>query len=77
MKKLEEIQATNMKMNNLEIHQKQLNRASYGGENIIFMCFFLKKDSDVHFHTMKTIAAATVISRIVVFIVILRRVYSE
>ena len=65
-----------MKMNNLEIHRNQMDRASYGGENILCMCF-RKKDSDVHFHTMKTIAAATVISRIVVFIVILRRVYSE
>ena len=31
-------------------------------------------DSDVYFHTVKTIAAVTVISRIVVFIVVLGRV---
>ena len=31
-------------------------------------------DSDVYFHTVKTMAAATVISRVIVLIVVLRRV---
>ena len=42
------------------------------GEKTYFLSCFEKKDSDVHFHTRKTIAAATVISRMVVCTVVLK-----
>ena len=42
--------------------------------NMLVANLHVAYDGDVYFHTIKTMAAATVISRIVVFIVVLRRV---
>jgi len=42
--------------------------------NMLVANLHVAYDGDVYFHTVKTMAAATVISRRVVFIVVLRRV---
>ena len=41
--------------------------------NMLVANLHVAYDGDVYFHTVKTMAAATVISRIVVFIVVLKR----